>query len=1606
MLTLKTSFKKIMKLFSIHPYITLLIPIFFVAYPLLLVPGIPIGNGDLPYLETSLYGFKTIWMWVEYGSYHNLEALPRFPIVGLFLILQLLGVTPDLISKLLIISGFFTASFSFYYSCILFFKSKIDVQNIKFKIAAILGSLFYAYNVWSFHRIGHWYFWIGYGLLPIFFMSVIYALRNPKKLHYVLACILLWTLASSNPHMVIFYALIFVSFSIIFLIKSFRKRNEFLKLLIPIFLIISVYPLINLYWIYPYVSSSTSERFLRSTVVTQDSTDDLSRESNFVNVFRLIEGTFNMGTIKVVPPENSLLYPFWIFAAFVPPIVALTSLLFGRNLILRKSILFFFLAVVIGILFTIGSNAPFNLYSILLFNIPLLSHLQVLFREPDKWGFLIGFGYSFLITISSIIILNKFQEIRYNRKISISFIAFMLVSITIYFYPAYSDSLNNLYHPVILPDDFGMLSNNSLVSFTNASKVFFMPYSTEPTIWGGDKGTLDIYPISSPLPNIAPSDYNTLERYHKYLVSSIIKNKTNSINNALSPLADYLLYHNDTFMADNKDLLTKLAILDRLEHIGDIGFFKVFKVGTAKMAQLNIPLSNVLVAGGLNQFTSLNSLPNFDPTNSSLFFLDQRIKNTKDKSVINNSQYLLSSTDANDFIFSLIDGSHIIAPFDATNRHDPSTVWSKAGVNDPGNAWFNPYLEELGIENWDFDYGKGLVLTKAMGDNLSIPINVVESGDYDLFIRYLKNPQGGLINIYMDDEPKSELYTKDNRSANFVWKNLGSLNLTKSKHTLTLENAFGFNAVNIFALIPVKELSKLADSAESIANKMGNIVYLLEAETGFVNSKGKDNGNVYPLFYYNLGNGTFSKTFTSQFKVPANSNLLSLQVLAKPQPISNSSYSFKNLEISSAEKKDVFLNDFENRSTPLGVSNKKWINYDQKILTNDFENRSTPLGVSNKQWINYDQRIFTNDFENRSTPLGVSNKKWINYDQKILSMSSIPSKGMIGNNSLKVDVGKGNATNWSVISTDFIPVDENTYYNYSLDLSAKDVHQLHSKVLYYDSNKREIKEDFIFGGRNGTFVDSTTKILQIPSNTSSIKFQMWVHQNPIKNSSYILYDTRILPTGLKEVWSNDNKDTQTISIGVNNVTAGNNSLKVDVGHGNATNWSVISTDFIPVDENTYYNYSLDLSAKDVSVLHSKVLYYDSNKREIDSDIVYGGRDGTFEDSIRQSILPLTGTKYIKLQLLVHPNSRQGKTSMYWIDNVKLENLAPSGAGIIFKNDFSNFENLYPKDQKLEIVHKFGSAYLKNELRKDNSSYYRVIATKSLPVKENGLYNYTLAIDADNTNSLVALASFRNSDDVKSSTKYGTNASNGMILTLSNGSEISTDLDILKSSNYIIALRANTCKSCTYPTVNIVSKQNNIDKTGSNISLNTAGDTEINSSQLEWLYSNSTHLNKGEYKLKIHSKSPIDLDSVVVYSTDNNTNYNVLNNKHNKIFDLFTLKDKSPLARISEYKKINPTKYVINVNATKPFIISLAESYDPLWIVYATDKSNFKTNSFPLYSTINGFYINKTGNYTLNMEYIPQKWFEEAAIVSIVTLFLIIGFIVMLHYKKILFKFKD
>jgi glucose/arabinose dehydrogenase len=196
------------------------------------------------------------------------------------------------------------------------------------------------------------------------------------------------------------------------------------------------------------------------------------------------------------------------------------------------------------------------------------------------------------------------------------------------------------------------------------------------------------------------------------------------------------------------------------------------------------------------------------------------------------------------------------------------------------------------------------------------------------------------------------------------------------------------------------------------------------------------------------------------------------------------------------------------------------------------------------------------------------------------NVSGYGEDGMVG-----IAVVKGSKGNSTYVYLYFTQSgNDTTYYNYSLDLSAKDVNQLHSKVLYYDSIKKEISWDYIFGGRDRTFKEKFTNAIFPPTETKYVKIQMWIKPTLGKNASYLLDNVRIENMTIQERrWINNDKNNVSISTETNEPISSNGSLRVDIKPAATVEeianspWRVISTDFIPVIDVTNYNRSIDLS---------------------------------------------------------------------------------------------------------------------------------------------------------------------------------------------------------------------------------------------------------------------------------------------------------------------------------------------------------------------------------------------------------------------------------------------
>ena len=89
-----------------------------------------------------------------------------------------------------------------------------------------------------------------------------------------------------------------------------------------------------------------------------------------------------------------------------------------------------------------------------------------------------------------------------------------------------------------------------------------------------------------------------------------------------------------------------------------------------------------------------------------------------------------------------------------------------------------------------------------------------------------------------------------------------------------------------------------------------------------------------------------------------------------------------------------------------------------------------------------------------------------------------------------------------------------------------------------------------------------------------------------------------------------------------------------------------------------------------------------------------------------------------------------------------------------------------------------------------------------------------------------------------------------------------------------------------------------------------------------------------------------------------------------------------------FKKINPTKYIVNCNSTYSFFLVFSETYSTDWVAYVNGKQLPEKDHFVANGFANAWYINTTGTFDIRLEYFPQNYFYLGGTLSLTSIVLI------------------
>ena len=201
-------------------------------------------------------------------------------------------------------------------------------------------------------------------------------------------------------------------------------------------------------------------------------------------------------------------------------------------------------------------------------------------------------------------------------------------------------------------------------------------------------------------------------------------------------------------------------------------------------------------------------------------------------------------------------------------------------------------------------------------------------------------------------------------------------------------------------------------------------------------------------------------------------------------------------------------------------------------------------------------------------------------------------------------------------------------------------------------------------------------------------------------------------------------------------------------------------------------------------------------------------------------------------------------------------------------------------------------------------------------------------------------------------RYNYNASDGLLLRhVDDGSapDISGDIYIPKDGRYMVAVRVVVGPD--YGDLKVLVN-------GNPYFINCS----TPSSELKWYEIGPISLNASNTTITISGNGELAFDEMIIYSLKEGENRVPLSSIF-KYDPFFSVQSVSCI-------KIDPTKYIARIKAEEPFYLVFSDTYHPLWRAYVDGK---ETSSVPVYSFINGFYINKTGKFEVTIEFTGQRY---------------------------------
>jgi len=145
-----------------------------------------------------------------------------------------------------------------------------------------------------------------------------------------------------------------------------------------------------------------------------------------------------------------------------------------------------------------------------------------------------------------------------------------------------------------------------------------------------------------------------------------------------------------------------------------------------------------------------------------------------------------------------------------------------------------------------------------------------------------------------------------------------------------------------------------------------------------------------------------------------------------------------------------------------------------------------------------------------------------------------------------------------------------------------------------------------------------------------------------------------------------------------------------------------------------------------------------------------------------------------------------------------------------------------------------------------------------------------------------------------------------------------------------------------------------------------------SEEYGWVELGSSYLTRSNLTISVENTGHVKFDQLAFYSITGSEDMTSLN-------DVFCINHPSPSIN---WLKIDESRYVVHVETDEPFFLIFSEAHHPLWKAFVDDQ---EISPVTAYSVVNGFFINKTGEYDVTLYFTGQTFADIGLKISGITL---------------------